>query len=65
MKDLVSCFIFPCFDFQEMERGEENSCILWALLCFFFTEAIRKVSVYLQILLENAELLFFLSNFRR
>lgn len=34
---------------------------------FVFTEAVREVSVYLQILLENAELLafFFLLNFRR
>lgn len=31
------------------------------LCCFFFlAEAIRKISVYLQILLENEELLYFL-----
>lgn len=47
-------------------------CLLGFVFCLFvfifvITEAVREVSVYLQILLENAELLafFFLLNFRR
>lgn len=34
-RDLVKYYSFPCFNFQEMERGEENRCILWALLVLF------------------------------